>query len=1499
MAAYAIQFRRGTTTEHSSFTGLLGEVTVDTTKKTVVVHDGSTSGGFALALESAATSSTTGSFSSNVTVGGTLAVTSTSTFGGDITVTGDIIPSANITYDLGSLTNMWKDVYIGPGSLYINGTKVIEDDSGTINFTTDINQDLKFTTSGTGTLKLISANGINITGALNATSGDLQIGDHMDMNSYLIKSLATPVSGSDATNKTYVDSAAASAVTSGSNAVSGTTGTFSSNVTVAGNLTVSGTTTSVQSEVVMIDDNIITLNSNATGTPSENAGLEVERGDSLNVQFLWNETDNRWDIGSEDLYSTGVLTANSFVGDVTGQVSDINNFTTADLTEGTDLYWTTARGQAMFDTRLATKSTGDLTESGTNMYYTTARWDTKMASATSTDLTEGTNLYYTDARADLRITNALKDEDNMASDSATHVPSQQSVKAYVDAQILTEDNTDEIVEGSTNLYWTTARGQSMFDTRMATQDTADLTEGTNLYYTTARWDTKMAAATTADLSEGTNLYFTNERVDDRLNAMLTAGSNITLTYDDAAGTMTITGVEDNFANNTTSDLAEGTNLYYTTARWDTAFGTSTTTGLTEGTNKYYTDARSRAAISVSGDMSYNSTTGVISTTGLASSTTSDLAEGSNLYYTNARADARTAVSTATNTTAWEAHSDASEAAAIASAESKDIARMVTSDAYADAAETAAIASALASAESKDVARMVTSDAYADASEAAAIASAESKDVARMVTSDAYTDTAKAAAIASAESKDIARMVTSDAYADASEAAAKSFATAADSTLQTTLQGNIDTENARIDAILSASSADKDTFAEIVTFINAVDTTNDTALGTEIVNRASGDTAAIASAESKDVARMVTSDAYTDTAEATAIASAESKDIARMVTSDAYADTAEATAIASAESKDVARMVTSDAYADASEAAAIASAESKDVARMVTSDAYADASEAAAISTAASTAESKDIARMVTSDAYADAAETAAISSALASAESKDIARMVTSDAYADAAETAAIASALASAESKDVARMVTSDAYADASEAAAIASAESKDVVRAATATSYTDTAEATAIASAESKDIARMVTSDAYADASEAAAISTAASTAESKDIARMVTSDAYTDTAKAAAIASAESKDIARMVTSDAYADAAESAAIASAESKDVARMVTSDAYTDQAELDAIASAESKDAVRATAANAYADAAVAVLTSGASAAFDTLVEIKNLSDSGDSTINATITALNHDTLSGFVADEHIDWTADQGATNIHAGNYTDTNTTYTVGDGGLTQVNFTTADNTKLDSIESNAKDDQTASEILTLIKTVDGSGSGLDADLLDGNSSAYFTSYADTAETDARAYTDTRETAINSAWAAADSDTTYTGGTGIDLTGTVFSVDSTMATKAYTDTAETDAIASAATAAQVKVDALESSMTHFHSDIYTAVVADETGTVDITFYEDNSITTPVEVGMATARHYVLYINRQLMRASEYSVSGSTVTIIAGILALDDELEVTGFKS
>jgi hypothetical protein len=57
MPAFAIQLRRGTTAQHASFTGLVGEVTVDTDKDTIVVHDGVTAGGYPLAKASDVTSS--------------------------------------------------------------------------------------------------------------------------------------------------------------------------------------------------------------------------------------------------------------------------------------------------------------------------------------------------------------------------------------------------------------------------------------------------------------------------------------------------------------------------------------------------------------------------------------------------------------------------------------------------------------------------------------------------------------------------------------------------------------------------------------------------------------------------------------------------------------------------------------------------------------------------------------------------------------------------------------------------------------------------------------------------------------------------------------------------------------------------------------------------------------------------------------------------------------------------------------------------------------------------------------------------------------------------------------------------------------------------------------------------------------------------------------------------------------------------------------------------
>ncbi len=65
-------------------------------------------------------------------------------------------------------------------------------------------------------------------------------------------------------------------------------------VTVSGNLTVSGTQSALNVTDLTVNDAIITLASGQTGTPSLDAGLEVERGDSANALFYWDESTDRW-----------------------------------------------------------------------------------------------------------------------------------------------------------------------------------------------------------------------------------------------------------------------------------------------------------------------------------------------------------------------------------------------------------------------------------------------------------------------------------------------------------------------------------------------------------------------------------------------------------------------------------------------------------------------------------------------------------------------------------------------------------------------------------------------------------------------------------------------------------------------------------------------------------------------------------------------------------------------------------------------------------------------------------------------------------------------------------------------------------------------------------------------------------------------------------------------------------------------------------------------------
>lgn len=111
--------------------------------------------------------------------------------------------------------------------------------------------------------------------------------------------------------------------TSGTETINGNK-TFNNNVTIGGDLTVNGAVTHVNSTTVDIGDNILVLNSQETGTPSLDAGIEIERGTSDNAFMIWSEAVDKW--GAQ-------LGANPFVAfSLEGHThisTDITDFNTA------------------------------------------------------------------------------------------------------------------------------------------------------------------------------------------------------------------------------------------------------------------------------------------------------------------------------------------------------------------------------------------------------------------------------------------------------------------------------------------------------------------------------------------------------------------------------------------------------------------------------------------------------------------------------------------------------------------------------------------------------------------------------------------------------------------------------------------------------------------------------------------------------------------------------------------------------------------------------------------------------------------------------------------------------------------------------------------------------------------------------------------------------------------------------------------------------------------
>jgi hypothetical protein len=113
-------------------------------------------------------------------------------------------------------------------------------------------------------------------------------------------------------------------------ATTNTTGT----VVIAGDLRVDGTTTTVNSATIELGDNIIVLNGGETGTPSANAGFEIERGTATNASFLWNETKDLFEMfDGASTYGVGRKFVKTILtGDLSGATATVtHNLNTQDV----------------------------------------------------------------------------------------------------------------------------------------------------------------------------------------------------------------------------------------------------------------------------------------------------------------------------------------------------------------------------------------------------------------------------------------------------------------------------------------------------------------------------------------------------------------------------------------------------------------------------------------------------------------------------------------------------------------------------------------------------------------------------------------------------------------------------------------------------------------------------------------------------------------------------------------------------------------------------------------------------------------------------------------------------------------------------------------------------------------------------------------------------------------------------------------------------------------
>ena len=296
--------------------------------------------------------------------------------------TGALLPSANITYDLGSNTQRWKDLYLANNTIYISTSTISTDgpnlvltngdggqfivsgnslatsyslSNGTSNLTVNT-ATINFGANGNANVLIISDYGINIAGTLSAT-GNAAVSGILTNNYYYANGQPLDVGGNPGGSNTYVqfndngefggtanltfDSATNNLAVNGN--ISATNLAVSGNAVVTGNLYVDGNLIYINVEELSVQDPIITLNTGPNGVPPvANTGKDV--GTALfyydtqaRTAFMgWDTSNSEFAFGSQTSISSEVVTfttlgnvrAQTFLGNVVSTTIS-GNLTTA------------------------------------------------------------------------------------------------------------------------------------------------------------------------------------------------------------------------------------------------------------------------------------------------------------------------------------------------------------------------------------------------------------------------------------------------------------------------------------------------------------------------------------------------------------------------------------------------------------------------------------------------------------------------------------------------------------------------------------------------------------------------------------------------------------------------------------------------------------------------------------------------------------------------------------------------------------------------------------------------------------------------------------------------------------------------------------------------------------------------------------------------------------------------------------------------------------------